>query len=230
MPICRKCGVELEAEAVVCPLCGTETNGSIVEREQIERITPTADPKRKRLWFLELFSFFAAAGFIIVFAVDFAYGAALYWSRIPLISILFAWLFVFLIHHLIRKPYMLVSLEMINFFIFLWFLDKFIPAYSWFFSLALPIILVIGFLFLIVILWIRSFNLTTFTAIAVGTLAVGVFLVCLEVILSLFHWNTILISWSLVAFACILPVSGLFLYLQKKLNKERNEMKKFFHL
>jgi formate-dependent nitrite reductase membrane component NrfD len=52
----------------------------------------------------------------------------------------------------------------------------------------------------------------------------------LEVILNRFKNNTIFISWSIVAFACILLVSGLFLYLQFRMNKKGSNLKKYFHL
>ncbi|MDO9577078.1 MAG: DUF6320 domain-containing protein [Candidatus Cloacimonadales bacterium] len=232
MPICKKCGVEIEDKLSFCPLCNepVENKKKIKPEEKIADIPQLEKPVVQHPWLIELFSFFSAAGAIIVTAVDFAYGADLTWSRIPLISIIFAWLFIFLIHHLSKRPYLLVSLEMINFFIFLWFLDRFIPVYSWFSSLALPIILVVGILFLLVILWIRSFKLSIFLSLSVGTLAIGIFLLCLEVILNRFHQEYIFISWSLVAFACILPVSGFFVYFQFRINKKGSELKKYFHI
>ncbi|MCF7793357.1 MAG: DUF6320 domain-containing protein [Candidatus Cloacimonetes bacterium] len=231
MPICKNCGVEIESTKKKCPLCQATLGEKVIVHEEKHAVTPiTKKQKIHSPFLMELFSFFSAAGAIVVAAVDFAYGADLTWSRIPLSSIIFCWLFVFLIHHLIKKPYLLVVLETINFLIFLWFLDRFIPVYSWFFSLALPIIVVVGILFLLVILWIRSFKLSTFLSLSVGTLAVGIFLLCLEVILNKFHQENLMVSWSLVAFACILPVSGFFIYFQLRINKKDSELKKYFHI
>jgi hypothetical protein len=231
MPICKKCGVEIEATYSSCPLCGAPIgNNTIKQEEKIPTKPQLKEPAISHPWFLELFSFFSLASAIIVFAVDFAYSANLTWSRIPLISIIFTWLFVFFIHHFKKKPYLLVTLEMIDFFLFLWLLDILIPAFFLFFKLAFPIILVVGILFLLVILWVRSFKLSTLTALSAGTFAIGIFLVCLEVILNRFKNNTIFISWSIVAFACILLVSGLFLYLQFRINKKGSNLKKYFHI
>ncbi len=230
MPICKKCGVEIEDKFSFCPLCNEPIGNKKKPEEKVTEIPQLEKLVVQHPWLIELFSFFSAAGAIIVTAVDFAYAADLTWSRIPLISIFFAWLFVFIIHHLIKKVYLLVTLEMINFFVFLWFLDRFIPVFSWFFRLALPIIMVVGILFLFVILWIRSFKLATFVALAVCTLAVGIFLLCLEVILIRFHQENIFISWSLVAFACILPVSGFLIYFQFRINKKGADLKKYFHI
>lgn len=230
MPICKKCGVELETGTAVCPLCGTDISGGNACRKQTEPTVSKPGTRYDNLWFLEIFSFFAAAAFIIVLAVDFAYNAGLTWSKIPLIAIFFVWLFIFLIHHLLSRPYLLVGLEMLNFFVFLWFLDRFTGDYFWFFGLAFPLILTLGILFLLVILWIRSFHLSTLLSLSVGTLACGIFLLCLEMILHDFQNESFSISWSLVAFACILPVSGLFFYLQKRLNRKGSEMKKYFHI
>lgn len=231
MPICKNCGVEIEAAHSFCPLCGAPIGNKAIKQEEEVMVKPSFEkPAVLHPWFFELFSFFLLASAIIVFAVDFAYGISLTWSRIPLISIAFSWLFVFIIHKFKKRPYLLVTLGMIVFFIFLWLLDRFIPAYSWFFYLAFPIILAIGILFLLVILWVRSFNLSSLSALSVGTLAIGIFLICLEVILNRFSHNKIFISWSVVAFACILPVSGLFLYLQFRINKKGSDLKKYFHL
>ncbi|OPX28636.1 MAG: hypothetical protein B1H06_02900 [Candidatus Cloacimonas sp. 4484_143] len=231
MPICKNCGVELESNIARCPLCLTPLGDKAQKSDKVDPIIPeTKVQKNQSPLLLELFSFFSAAGAIVITAVDFAYGANLTWSRIPLISIIFCWLFVFLIHHLLTKPYLLVILETVNFLIFLWFLDRFIPEYYWFFSLALPIILVVCILFLLVILWIRSFKLSTFLSLSVGTLAAGIFLLCLEVILNKFHQKNLMVSWSLVAFACILPVSGFFIYYQLRINKKGSEFKKYFHI
>lgn len=226
---CKKCGVELKPDATRCPLCKLPITGE-ADLSSASVLPDSPERGKNPIWFLELFSFFAFAGFLIVFAVDFAYGAALSWSRIPLASIVFAWFFIFIIYKSSLRPYLLVTLEMVNLIIFLALLDKFSGNYSWFVRLALPVILITGILFLLVILFIRSFKLKTLLSISIATLAVGIFLISLEVVLHNFHQNAISISWSLVAFACILPVSGLFFYMQIRLNRKGNSMKKFFHI
>jgi hypothetical protein len=229
MPICPDCGIDLDEGTKLCPLCGRNLTGD--DNHFISEMKPdTADnEKRTHPWLLELYSFFLLAAFLIVPAVDFAYGGNLSWSRIPMASIFFAWLLVFLLHHFKKRPYLLVLLEILNFLLLLWALDQFTPTSAWFLPLALPIILVIGIIVLLIILWIRSFKLKILPSLAIGTLSVGIFLLCLELILNLYH-NKIFISWSIVAFACIIPVSGLFVYLQLKIKKRGSDLKKFFHI
>lgn len=144
-------------------------------------------------------------------------------------SIFFAWLFAFLLYHFRKHPYLLVLLEIVNFLFLLWALDQFIETSSWFLPLALPIILVIGIIVALMILWVRSFKLKVMTALAIGTLAAGIFLLCLELILNLYH-KEFFISWSIVAFACLIPVSSLFIYLHLKIRKRGSDLKKFFHI
>ena len=229
MPICPECGIELDEGLELCPLCGRQLTGqskTIVKETEQESVSIET---RKHPWLLELYSFFLFTAFIIVPAVDFAYGRDLSWSRIPMASIFFAWLFVFLFHHFRKRPYLLVLLEIINFLLLLWALDKFIKTSSWFLPLALPIILVIGIIIALITLWIRSFKLKVFPSLAIGTLSVGIFLLCLELILNLYQ-NRFFISWSIVAFACIIPVSSLFIYLHQKMKKRGSDLKKFFHI
>jgi len=229
MPLCRNCGVEIDVGLKVCPLCGEPVEKNANTEPGKQPLPQKDKPEKRYPWFLELFSFFAFAAFIIVFAVDFAYGANLTWSRIPMVSILFSWLFAFLLYHLRLKPYLLVAVETINFLLFLWALDLLISSHSWFLPLAFPLILVLGILFLLVIVSIRTFKLSTLSAIAVGTFALGIFLLCLEIIIN-FYRNEFFLSWSIVAFACIIPVSGLFLYLQIMKRKKGSNLKKIFHI
>jgi uncharacterized protein DUF6320 len=229
MSICQHCGVELDNEKSTCPLCRRSIKG---EDSILKEIQPLSDKKRKQvsyLWLMELFSFFSLTGFLIVLAVDLAYGTDLTWSRIPMAAVFFTWIFSLILFHFLRKPYLMVALETINLMIFLWLIDFFTPKYSWFLSLALPLILVIGIIFLLIILWIRSFKLSTLSAISVGTFAIGLLLICLEIILNLFHAK-FFISWSIVVLACLLPVSCFFIYLQFRIKKKGSDLTKIFHI
>jgi hypothetical protein len=229
MPICKNCGVEIE-NSEFCPLCKSRQDGT--KGIEVTRPTPEVQVNKQthsKLWFFELFSFFAASAAIIVTGIDFAYGTDLTWSRIPLAAIIFGWLFVFLIYHLSRKPYLLVALETVNFLVFLGFLDFSNPRDTWFLSLAMPVILVIGILCLLTILWIRTYELELLPSISVGTLALGIFLICLELIIHRFKHESYFISWSLVAFASILPLGGILVYLHSKLKNNGSQLKKYFH-
>lgn len=229
MPICPDCGVELAEGTRICPLCQRNLTGNDNPPQNVDKHLLKDNEEPLHPWLLELYSFFLLAAFIIVPAVDFAYGRNLSWSKIPMAAIFFAWLFAFLFYHFKQRPYLLVLLEVLNFLFLLWALDLFITESSWFLPLALPIILVIGIIVLLVILWIRSFKLKVLLALAIATLAVGIFLIALEIVINSYH-HKIFISWSIVAFACIVPVSGLFVYLHLKMKKRGSDLEKFFHI
>jgi len=229
MPVCENCGVEIEDIYDICPLCGIPRDNTEVKVVQKQPKPVRKQKKTNYLWLLELLSFFSLAGIMVVLAVDLAYGINLSWSYIPLVSIIFTWVFFLILFYFSRKPYKLVTIEVINTLIFLQLLDFFTPKHTWFLKLALPLILILGIIILLVILWIRTFKLKVLPAISVATFAIGVFLIFLDLILHLFH-DLFTISWSLVAFACLLPFSGFLLYLQYRLKKKGSDLPKILHL
>ncbi|MBC8384572.1 MAG: hypothetical protein H8E57_03525 [Candidatus Cloacimonetes bacterium] len=233
MPICRKCGIEFDEKSTSCPLCKTvpgEDNGQI-ETENI--LTSKIVSKKKiktKSWLWEMITFVSFAGLIVIFAVDFAYGMNITWSRFPLISLIFVWLTFTLLLRLKKRICLIILLETIILLVLLWFLDLFVSTNPWFFKLALPIVLSLSFLTFSSHLIIKKSKLSVFSVLAIYMTSCGIFLLFLDLVLHNFMECKSIISWSVVAFACIIPLVVFLLYFQKRLKKKGIDLQRYFHI
>ena len=149
MPICKNCGVEIEENQALCPLCGLPPGEEPESTEKGEASTPfILSEKREstRILVWEIFSFTALSAILIVFVVDFAYGLNITWSRYPLVCLGFIWITFFLILKVKRRIGLLFFLMLINLLLFLFLLDLSMPRGSWFWTLAFPLTISISFL------------------------------------------------------------------------------------
>ncbi|HHE37293.1 MAG TPA: hypothetical protein ENL20_01810 [Candidatus Cloacimonetes bacterium] len=233
MPICKKCGVEIEEGLKFCPLCKTPlgefTEPAETEEIQSRKLIPEIS-RKSRSWLWELVTFLSFAGFIVIFAVDFAYGTNITWSRFPLVSIIFVWLSFTFIFRLKTRTYLQIILETLVLLILLWVLDLFIMAKPWFFRLALPIVLCLSFLTILNTFFFRKTRVSVFGILASSMISVGIFLLFLDFILHNYMEGKLLLSWSIVAFACIIPLVVFLLYFRKRLKKKGIDLQKFFHI
>jgi len=243
MPICKNCGVEVESNYRTCPLCGAEL-GAATARSETARADPEtvglkeaaqhtaieAHDEKVRLLFQEVFGFIALAAAVVVFATDFAYGMKITWSRIPLISIGYIWLSIFMIPRLKRIPYLLPVAELLTTALFLYALNLFTGGRNWFWELALPIVAALGILMLLTVFIIRVFKLSVLGGLAVSLISAGLFTLCLEAILNSFLHERIWVSWSLVTAASVIPIIAFLVSFEKRLKKRGSNLQKHFHV
>jgi hypothetical protein len=233
MPICARCGIEIQEGETRCPLCLAPLAGiaSTGGKDGPPASPPAPDPDgRKMIWLWEALTFLAAGGMVIVFAIDFAYGKAVTWARYPLASIAYGWTALSLALHLKRRMIPLLFGEAAALALYLWSMDGFTPGRPWFFPLALPVVLIFFFLLGAAVAAVRLLKLSGAGMLAAGIAAAGIFMLCLEVLINRFTMRPVLVSWSAVAFACIITFIGLLAYFQKRLRKNAPHLKKVFHV
>ena len=229
---CEHCGVEIEEELAYCPLC----------RESLEPTADTSDTARAathpaesisqvnaKRWLWEILSLFALAGAAVVFTTDFAYGMAVSWSRYPLVSIGFLWLSATIVIVLRRHGFLLLLCETAALILFLFLLDLFTLGRPWFLMLALPVTLLASILLGATAAFARKLRLPLHFALAIGMVSIGVFLLALETILNQYLKDLPFVSWSLVAFGCILPLALLVFYFQSRLKGHHFGTRKILH-
>jgi len=227
MPICKHCGVELQPGVTVCPLCGLAPDADTPRAEPLAQ--PDEQPLRTHSWMWELFTFLCLAGAIVVFAVDFAYGTRVSWSRYPLTSLGLVWLTGTLIRFRRRRPYMLIVGETLGVVAFLWFLSANTQSNGWFKPLALPIAMAVAVFCLVAVAAARLLRGGAQVILAVSMVAAGLFMMSLELILHHYVHDRLYVSWSLVAFACILPLVGFLLYTHRRMKQKGFSFRKMFH-
>ena len=244
MPICKQCGVEVESDYTQCPLCGEvidkgeqdhpvdQQNRASASGTESETTTAAieAHDAKMRFLFHEVFGFIALAGAVVVGATDFAYGMDLSWSRIPLISIGYLWLMVFMIPRLKRVPYLLVAGEVLLLEVYLYALNLFTGGPDWYWGIAFPIVAAFGLLILLSVLTIRIFKLSVLGGLAVGFIAAGLFTLCIEGVLNLYFHGRLGFSWSIITAASVIPLIVFMVSFEKRLKKRGSNLEKHFHV
>jgi len=236
MTKCPSCGVEIDGEAVKCPLCG----GSLIEGDASSRSTiDDPDPggeldpdsrRRARFWLWEIFTIVIVATAIIVAATDFAYGFDMSWAAYPLVSLAFVWLFVTIIAALGRRLPVAYIADTVCTLVFLYVLDLLTPVEPWFVPFALPTTLLVAVVGGAAAGIVRGLKLSIFPTLAVGAVAVGVFLVGFEIILSFALGLESILSWSIVALGGCLSIALLLWIINRRLRERHADFKRLFHL
>lgn len=195
-----------------------------------ERGGDTEREERVRILFGEVISFIALAGAVVVFAVDYAYGMRISWSRFPLISIAFFWLLVNIPYWLRGQGYLIVILETIDVIAFLYLLDLFTPSASWFTGLALPIAAGLGVISMLAMGCIRLFRLWVLGSVSTVLVALGLYILWLEWVITYYLYDHAYVSWSLVAAACAVPIIVFLMSFNSRLKRHGSNLKKHFHV
>lgn len=233
MPICEHCGVEVEEGLPHCPLCGNPS-GPVSDAKEASRASArpadSGPPVHVERWLWEIVSLFALAGATVVFVVDFAYGMMVTWARYPLVSIGFLWLSVTSVILLRKRGFLLLLCQTAALGLLLFLLDRITPGRPWFISLALPVTLLASVLSGSTVVFVRRLRLSPLPMLAVVTVSIGLFLLGLEAALNRYLANPFLVSWSLVASGCILPLVLFLFYAQVRLKRKHSEIRKILHL
>ncbi|MGC9312117.1 MAG: DUF6320 domain-containing protein [Sediminispirochaetaceae bacterium] len=186
--------------------------------------------ERVRILFGEVISFIALAGAVVVFAVDYAYGMRVSWSRFPLISIAFFWLLVSIPYWLRGRGYLIVLLETIDLIVFLYLLDLFTPSAAWFTGLALPIAAGLGVISMLAMGCIRLFRLSVLGSVSTVLVALGLYMLWLEWVINYYVYDHAYVSWSLVAAAAAVPIIVFLITYNSRLKRHGSNLKKHFHV
>jgi len=218
----RKQSHDREESAVPLESAGPlETEGQLKSAERDDRV---------RLLFAEVTGFIALAGGVVVFAVDFAYGMAVTWSRFPLAAIGFVWILMSIPCWLRRRIYLIICAETCNMILFLFLLDAFTPDNLWFMSLALPITAGLGTALLLTTGCIRRFRLSVLGSISMVLIAMGLWILWIEMLINRFLDGRVYVSWSLIAAASVVPIIAFLFNFDWRLKKHGSNLKKHFHV
>lgn len=232
MTICRECGVELDTEMDVCPLCGTAVNQtvsrSVTRREKASGVS--AAPERERhqlrkvLW--QVTSILLLSVIIATLIIDLTVHGETTWSLYPvticLVIFLYGWLLIFwqakLFYRLIMAWFIAT--------IFLVILHMMLKDIRWLAGLGIPILFAanfIGLLFLAISQHTRGLNVLALSFVAIAALCISI-----ESIVSLYTEDMVRLQWSAIVSACLLPVTAavFFMYYKTRRNKD---LQKIFH-
>jgi hypothetical protein len=229
MKTCPHCGVYVEEDHTRCPLCYTPLDGDV---EDAPRAEPGYEPPdaHPRFWLLEVLSLLAAVGAIVVFAADFAFGFALTWSPVPLVSIAFAWVVLGSVIALGRRGLLLGGVLTLATLAYLLVLDLLTGGVSWFPALALPLVL-LGAAVGGVLVWLgRRRGVSALPAVGLALVGGGLYAVGVELIVAASRGAGAAVSWSVVVLACSVALSLVVFLIHRRLRLRHTSLERIFHL
>lgn len=230
MILCKQCGVELDVEMQVCPLCntsvldGARTEHATAERNfRVEKARPAL--LMHVLW--QIACVLLLSGIVATLIINLSIIGRVTWSIYP-VTICLILLSYATIMALWRAR---VLMQVIAGWILSSALLVGIGSYTgddWPLWLAFPILSAINVTAMLLILALSSLKIKGLNVLAIMFVAVAVLCLMLEGILSLYFKDQLALSWSVIVAACLLPVTAaiVFMYFRTRNNRD---LQKIFH-
>ena len=238
MVTCKNCGVELEPDMEICPLCrqpvkpGTTTSGVKGETRPLSKpadfeARTMSSSQRKAVW--ELVSIILILLVIVTSLLNYLINKTISWSEYPvaICLVIFSYVSSFSYVNKARKVQLLLAFVMASLLILT--LDYFTGGRNWALQLGIPLlfsgnVIFVGLMSLIGIAKYRGVNLIAYWFLAAALLSLFV-----EAIVDRYMDNNISLLWSLIAAACIIPVATVLLFMHFRMKKNR-DLNKTFHI
>ena len=229
MRICKNCGVELDEDMEVCPLCN---EGEISDSSKKTIIYPSdavdfaKKDSRKYAW--ELSGIITFSGVIISIIIDLLFGKGLNWSLYSVTALLYVWSAISTFFLAIKKPLILFP-ALLLLTLCLELIFDLIDKPTWFLSIALPITVTFFILVGLVIVAHKSVKHKGFNILAFILIAFCVLCIVSELFIDLAIFKSIQIKWSAIVSAALIPVALVLLFLHYRLERGRR-LDSFFHV
>jgi hypothetical protein len=241
MKICPQCGVELEEPVQICPLCRYAVNNGRVDPKESSRVEDerqydrllsdyvklTKDQKRKLFW--ELSGIVLLSCVLITLIIDIVTSGSITWSRYSISVCLVLFANFTLLSFWRQKLWLLLGGSFISTSSLLVLLDIYNKSIGWGTKLGIPLLLSL-YLMIFVLTWIiRITKQPGFNVLGYCFIAAGVLCVCTEGILSFYCAAQLVLRWSLIVFACMIPVAAMLFFFHYRLNRG-TDLRRFFHI
>ncbi|HKL09613.1 MAG TPA: DUF6320 domain-containing protein [Bacteroidales bacterium] len=239
MGYCKNCGVALDENIDLCPLCGLNPDEESPSFEKImlketenTKSYPRFDrlTKKQRLtFFWELSGIILLSTIIITSLIDFIINKSITWSKysitVSLVLLVNTTLFTFLR----KRQFIFLIFSFLSTALLLMLFDWYSQNNGWAIQLGIPLLFSFYFwVFLIAI--ITKYNKHHgLNILAYYFLATGFFTLCIDGIIAFYQTKVFQLQWSIIVFACLILISGILLYIHYRLKKEIF-LKRFFHI
>lgn len=233
MIICKNCGVELEPDMKFCPLCEEPAINGFKERIAEEKFykesgqKTMSQPQRKATW--EMVFFILILITIITSLLNYILNKEISWSQYPVAVCMIVFSYITFFAFLHTRIEIQFFFGFISASVLLLILDLITGGKNWSASLAIPLLLftnivVIALLEIISISKQRGINIIAYSFLAAALLCLST-----EGVTDLYINKQINLVWSLIVFACVLPISLVLLFMHFRL-KKGNDLNKTFHV
>jgi hypothetical protein len=235
---CKNCGVELDDDMHLCPLCGQPAVGDLSDNE-VQNISTMkwrdssfvpkqmSPPQKKLTW--EIVSLILLSGAIATFVVDFIINNHITWSEYPAAICLAIFCYVSLFAFSNQTISIKVTGGLILSSVCLVILDVITSGPRWSIGLGVPLLFICNLVVLLLITIIRRSKYKGINLIAYAFLFASLICISIEGVVSVFKNQKLQLHWSIIVAACIMPVVIVLLFMHFKLKRGRS-LEKTFHI
>lgn len=240
MKICKNCGVELEADMELCPLCEkpigdgplaskglSDDRQSNLSRKARFDGRRMSSPQRKATW--ELVSIILILLVITTSLINYIINQEISWSEYPVavFLIIFSYVSSFAFLNKRREIQLLCAFLTASMAIFM--LDSFTGGKNWAIQLGIPLLFFSNMVSIGLLIVFRNAIQRGINLIAYSFFAAALLCICIEATTNLYITGSIKLFWSLIVSACILPVAAVLLFMHHRMKKGR-DLNRMFHI
>jgi len=223
-----------------CPLCGLHvgeeptTKSELLSQQEMDRDkilneidSLTSHQKRKLFW--ELSGIILVLGIIATVTIDLIVNKKITWSLYNLVaslSLIANISFLTLFRN--RAIWFGLGSFMVNS-VLLLLLDLIHSGIGWSIHLGIPVIISL-YAFIFIVVWLTRISYQKgFNILAIVIIAIALFLVSLEIFISLYLNHIVRMRWSIITGSCLIPVSALLFFVHYRL-KAGIKLHRFFNI
>ncbi|MBN2521279.1 MAG: zinc ribbon domain-containing protein [Bacteroidales bacterium] len=240
MNYCKNCGVELEENMNICPLCGESIDEKSVKKEHLQSAQPQPEKKlfsdyesltqkQRRKLFWELSGIILISGIIVTLIIDLIINKNITWSKYSITASLVIFVNITLITFWRHKIILVFVGSFVSTSILLVLLDMYNLNIGWGVKLGIPFLFSLYFIILVLVILMRISNQQGFNMLACFFIAIGLLTMCIEGIISIYTKKVFYLHWSIIVMVCMIPISAILFFIHYRL-KKGIDLKRFFHI
>jgi hypothetical protein len=231
MRICKQCGVELDDEIALCPLCETPVNEG-ANKDVILQISKKEIPevRKKNVLHLILWQITAVlllSGIVATVIINLSIQGSITWSIYPisicLIVFSYASLIVLLrttVFFQVLAAWLVSALVLV---VVYWSIEA-----DWPLLIALPILSAITVIGLLMIFLLTHLKAKGLNILAIFLVCIAGLCLVIDGIISFYFNKVVDLQWSVIVAACLLPVTAAILFMYFR-TKDNTDFQKIFH-
>ncbi len=241
MPYCYNCGVKLDDDATICPLCGAKI--PVVNKKETESFSNNKDynfekeenkkdnsslypiydsstSKQKLTSIIEIISVSFIICILSLVLINFILEGKITWSKIPSVTIFFSWLIIASSIVFQRKILYSIFFIFISIFGYLISLDSLNKDLGWSINFGLPILISVVIISILLYFLILKTRQKGLNLVAYFLLAGNLLCFSIDIIIGYNLLKIFIISWSKYVSFAVIPLSFFLLYLHHRFAKK----------
>lgn len=167
---------------------------------------------------------------VFLLSLDLYSGSFPEWSQYPALALLLLWVYVAIpILFTWKRIYLIVTIWFLGTAAFVFALDKLTGGADWFFTLGLPILVLVGLTVVIIMVMVKTAKNKPLLVIGVSLFILSVLVIGIDAVVNLFVKGKLFIAWSPILAAVFVP-AAIFLFIVNSSPELKLYLLKKFHM